>query len=118
MTQYFIIKEKLPAFNEYQNMARANKYGHAAWKKKLTESIAQQIRAAGITPVRSAHLTFIWIEKDKRRDKDNISFARKFILDALVLAGVLKNDGWAEVKGFAEEFSAEGRNEVVVILES
>lgn len=42
------------------------------------------------TPV---SITFVWIEKNKRRDLDNVSaVGRKFILDTLQLCGKLKND--------------------------
>lgn len=38
-------------------------------------------------------ITFVWIEKNKRRDLDNVSaVGRKFILDTLQLCGKLKND--------------------------
>jgi Holliday junction resolvase RusA-like endonuclease len=43
---------------------------------------------------------FEWHEKTKRRDADNIAFAKKFILDALVKMGVLPNDSRKYVKGF------------------
>ena len=31
-------------------------------------------------------------EPDMRRDADNVGFARKFVLDGLVAAGVIKDD--------------------------
>lgn len=41
---------------------------------------------------------------------DNIAFAKKFILDALVKKGVLKDDGWKWVKGFTDEFFVDKKN--------
>ena len=37
---------------------------------------------------------FKWYAKDKRKDKDNIAFAQKYILDALQKASIIKNDSW------------------------
>lgn len=43
---------------------------------------------------------FEWHEKTKKRDADNIAFAKKFILDALVKMRVLEDDSRKYVKGF------------------
>jgi len=43
-------------------------------------------------------ISYHWVEPSRRRDKDNISgYGRKLIQDALVKAGVLKNDGWNDI---------------------
>lgn len=42
---------------------------------------------------------------------DNISsFGRKVIQDALVKAGVLRNDGWKEIRGFSDRFAVDAEN--------
>jgi Holliday junction resolvase RusA-like endonuclease len=43
-------------------------------------------------------------EASRRRDPDNFAAAKKFILDGLVQAGVLADDGWDEVVGFDESW--------------
>ena len=48
-------------------------------------------------------MRFEWHEKTKKRDADNIAFAKKFILDALVNMRVLPNDSRRYVKGFTDE---------------
>jgi len=60
-------------------------------------------------------IKFTWIESNKRRDLDNISFAKKFILDALVKYGKLTDDNRNYVYGFIDEF--EYGKETKVILE-
>jgi len=50
---------------------------------------------------------FTWYEENRRRDKDNIAFAKKFIFDGLVKAGVLKGDGWDYVAGFSDDFKVD-----------
>ncbi|MGM0175730.1 RusA family crossover junction endodeoxyribonuclease [Enterococcus sp. DIV0800] len=52
-------------------------------------------------------LDIIWFCKDKRKDKDNIAFAIKFILDGMIAAGVIKNDGWSEISGFSHHFEVD-----------
>lgn len=49
-------------------------------------------------------IIFRWYCKNQKKDPDNISFAKKFILDGMVKAGVLENDGWKQVAGFQDEF--------------
>ena len=43
-------------------------------------------------------------------DKDNIAFAKKFIQDSLVHAGVLANDGWNQIEGFTDDFAVDPKN--------
>lgn len=47
---------------------------------------------------------FTWHEKDRRRDKDNVAFAKKFVLDALQKCGVLLNDNNQVIAGFTDSF--------------
>ena len=48
---------------------------------------------------------FRWLEKDKRRDPDNIAAGgRKIILDGLVKGGFIKNDGWQTVMGWEDRW--------------
>lgn len=50
-------------------------------------------------------------EPNKRRDLDNVSgFFHKVCQDALVEAGILKNDGWNEIKGYTDEFFVDNKN--------
>ena len=61
-------------------------------------------------------ITYIWIEKNKRRDLDNVSaIGRKFILDTLQLCGKLKNDNLNYVVGSRDK--AAFGDEYGVILE-
>lgn len=61
-------------------------------------------------------ITYTWIEKNKRRDLDNVSaIGRKFILDSLQLAGKLKNDNLNYVVGSHDQVTF--GDEYGVILE-
>lgn len=62
---------------------------------------------------------YLWVEKDRRRDKDNVSsFGRKIIQDALVSVHALKNDGWANIEGFTDSFAMDKkRHRIEIIIE-
>ena len=63
------------------------------------------LRIMDVKPMRQAFFFFVWQEKDKRRDPDNISSAAtKFILDAMVRSKLLDNDGWNQVKGHCHKY--------------
>lgn len=101
-----IIKGQLPNLNDYTKACRANKFNGAKMKQEseriITAYIMQQLKGVGFNG--AVKLSFRWYEPNKRRDLDNICFAKKFILDALVKSGVIKTDGWQGVAGFTDEF--------------
>ena len=96
----------LPNLNEYTKANRTNMHVGANMKKQtetmITSFIQQQLR--GTKTIDRCTIRFVWVEKDKRRDPDNIAFAKKFILDALVKNGILKGDGWSCVTGLSDSF--------------
>ena len=56
-------------------------------------------------------MRYRWVERNRCRDKDNISgFGRKVIQDALVRCGVLPDDGWAWVLGVSDSFDVSRKN--------
>ena len=102
-----IIPGKLPGWNEYSNKERSSKYAAAETKRDIENRIVDCVlqcadRAVYDGPV---VISFRWAEPDKRRDKDNIASAKKFIIDALQKAGTLKGDGWKHIEGFEDWFS-------------
>lgn len=106
MVSKFTIPGRLPGLNDYIKAERGNKYVAARIKRETEDRIQWAIRAKlkGVrfhTPVR---MRYHWYEPNTRRDKDNIAFARKFIQDALVVAGVLQGDGWKHIDGFTDRF--------------
>ena len=52
----------------------------------------------------AVRIGFTWYEGDRKRDPDNICFAKKFILDSLVECGRIKNDNSYTLFGFADRF--------------
>ena len=55
--------------------------------------------------IKRARFEFRWVEPNRKRDLDGIAAGgRKVILDSLVLAKVLDNDGWAQIAGWVDTF--------------
>lgn len=98
--QSFDVAGKLPSLNDYVSACRANPYKGAKAKKDAQEAVAWAIRAARLKPMRPpVTVGFTWVEPDMRRDKDNISSAKKYVLDALVECGVIPDDNWKCIAG-------------------
>ena len=111
-TYRLIIPGRLPGLNEYIAVERRNRHAAAAMKKGtqriINKEIAVQLRRIRIK--KQVFVRYLWVEKNKRRDKDNVAFARKFIQDSLVACQVLENDGWANIAGFSDEFAVDNKN--------
>lgn len=81
-------------------------------KKQAEELIGWEIhkQLKGDCIKGTAELHFRWYEPNRKRDLDNICFAKKFILDALVSNGVIESDGWQGVVGFTDQFFVDKNN--------
>ncbi|MCM1008862.1 MAG: hypothetical protein NC485_13280 [Ruminococcus flavefaciens] len=110
------IDMKLPSLNEYINVCRENRYKAAEFKKNIEADIGIFIRRLPRfeNPVR---IHFHWIEGNKRRDFDNIAFAKKFILDSLVKAGKLRDDNRKCVTAFTDTFDYGNQTKVILTIE-
>lgn len=107
---------KLPSLNDYINECRKNKYAGANMKKNVENDLALFINKLPTfkNPIR---IKFTWIESNKKRDLDNICFAKKFILDTLVKCGKMKNDNRNYVVGFTDDFDYEKENKVILDID-
>lgn len=56
------------------------------------------------------YLEITYFVKNRKKDMDNIAFAKKFIFDGLVEAEKIKNDGWGEIAGWKESFEVDKYN--------
>lgn len=108
---YIFIPTRLPGLNDYIKAERGNKYAAAALKKntemKLLLYIKRQCKVQFTRPV---VMVYVWTEPDRRRDKDNIAWAKKLVQDALVKAGVLQGDGWRHIEEFTDRFKVDKQN--------
>ncbi len=94
---------KLPSLNTYINECRRNRFAGAKMKENVEQDIGWYINKMPKydKPIK---IHFTWIEKNARRDLDNVCFAKKFILDAMQKCGKLANDNRKWVTGFTDSF--------------
>ena len=108
----------LPNLNQYITQLNINKFRGSKLKRDTESYIAAHIKhqLKGVRCVGPVTVEFNWYEPDKKRDIDNVAFAKKFIFDALVTCGVLANDGWACVSGFSDSFAVDRDNPRVEVV--
>lgn len=100
-----LIEGELTALNEFINAERRNRFIAAKIKKGETgycQDVAEKSELKLQETDFPCALIITWYVKNKRKDADNIAFAKKFILDGLVEAGVLPNDNRKYVQGFTD----------------
>lgn len=116
--QKITIVGKLPSLNEYVEACRRNAHCGARLKCNVEAGIIPQL--AKLKKIeKPVHITFIWHEVNKRRDKDNVAAAKKFILDAMQKSGKLINDNNNYITGFTDKFDYTAKeNAVTLIIES
>lgn len=107
---------KFLSFNGYVDMCRRNRFQSAKYKKSIEDEIGLFIKSLPKfeNPVR---IHFHWIEENRRRDLDNICYAKKFILDALVKFGKLKDDNSKCVTAFTDSFGYGKETKVIIDIE-
>lgn len=110
------IPMKLPSLNEYIRACRGNRYAGANMKAKVEQEISYYITSLPQYQ-KTIKIHFYWIEGNKKRDLDNICFAKKFILDAMVKCGKLKNDNRKYVGGFEDSFEYGSETKVILEIE-
>lgn len=116
MTQELWVPGPLPGLNEIVAAAKGfggRGYGYAKLKREWTDVVA--LLARRLQPMTAAHLRFTWVEPRRQRNPDNIAAGKKFVIDGLVKAGVLPEDGWRQVLSFSDSWEV-GSPGVRVIL--
>lgn len=104
----FTIHGTFPSFNEYVNAQRSrNVYFANHMKQELTDMVTDAILCTkvveDINPKTPIAIGIDWYEPNARRDIDNISYAKKFILDGMVRANVIPDDSQKYVCSIAYE---------------
>lgn len=104
----FTIDGRLPGLNELIAAERSNRYKGAKLKRdwQAVALAAALSQTRGIRFRLPAIIAFTFYEPNAKRDPDNISgFAHKVIMDALVQAGILADDGWNEVAKISDTYA-------------
>lgn len=112
------IPGRLPGLNEYTEANRTAAHKGAKMKQDSQYTVMWHIRAQlpKLRIEKPVFLLFTFYEKDRRRDRDNVSsYARKVIQDALVKAGTLEDDGWDHVTGYLDRFEVDPGNPRIMV---
>lgn len=103
-----VIEQELMDLNNYINAERSNRFMASKIKKEQTAIVSNVIKkemVAGLI-IKEEHFPldfeFHWFMKNKRKDKDNIVFAKKFLFDGMIDSGLIVNDGWKEIGSFTD----------------
>ena len=105
------IPGRLPGLNEIIDAAKAGrgKYQpYAIMKSEWTHTIAWL--AKQLPAYNRVDITITWHEPNARRDPDNIMGGQKFILDGLVIGGVIKDDSQRYINSVTHHFEVDTEN--------
>jgi len=104
----FEIPGRLPGLNEIVAAAKSHFGAYAKMKHEHTTAIAWI--AKKLPTYKRVALVITWYEPDRRRDPDNIMAGQKFILDGLVMAGVIPDDSQKHIQGIVHRFDTDKKN--------
>ena len=116
MVEKLIIPGELPGLNEIIEMSKIHWGEYANEKRILTYEIALLAKTQIKRKYQKIDLTFYWYCENRRRDKDNIIAGQKFIIDALVEAEIIKNDGWNEIGNIIHYFEIDKKNPHIEVI--
>lgn len=120
MTYTFKVQGRMQALNDYTKANRGAKgkfYGNKM-KQFQTNDVFEQIQKLGDFPkfTKPVTIEFHWVEINAKRDPDNFIFAKKFVLDGMVKAGMLSNDGMKNIAGFVDSWEVQPETNGGVIV--
>lgn len=120
--QKLIIDGELPGLNTIILESKKHWSNYSKIKKTYTLKVISLIKQQKIKCISNddlpISLEFNWYCKNKKKDPDNIASAKKFIIDGLVTAKIIPNDGWSQIKGFNDKFFIDKnspRIEVIIV---
>lgn len=117
MARYlFTIEKRLPDLNTVINNSKKHWSGFANQKKKLNGFIQRLTKDCEPLTERGKFI-FVWYCKNRRRDPDNIAFAKKYILDGMQ-PHIIASDNWASISGFEDRFEIDSRERVEVYFDN
>ena len=107
----FIIDGRMAGLNEMTKANRYNRFAGGKQKKDETERVMWAIKASHIPPIDNpVTIHFSWYEPNLKRDVGNVRAGEKFISDALVKMGIIKDDSQRYVKGMSDSFHLDRDN--------
>lgn len=123
MIQEFTIQGRLDGLNEYTAANRFHFRKGSEMKRRNQDLVTWSIKAARLKPHHGAvSVEITWVEglrpgakQFRPRDRDNIRFSAKFILDALQEAGIICEDNWDTVVSITDRFYLNRNNPRVIV---
>lgn len=125
MSNIFLsIPGRLPGANEHINACKASPREGNKLKRETQNIICWHIKkllnkqAAGpnTLPFEKVYIEIKFVERNKKRDLDNIAFATKYIFDALQQMKIIQNDGWKVVTGYQVSYDVDKNNPRIEVL--
>lgn len=117
MVETLIIKGCLPTANEQIKADRNPKYSAGSiLKREATQLVALYAKSQLQGNYERIKLNITYYCINKKKDPDNIAFAKKYILDGLQEAGVIKNDGWSEISSWEESFKVDKKDPRIEVV--
>lgn len=110
----FTIPFRLPSLNDYIAKINHNRHVGNKFKKDTENDLIWVLKSVKEKVTNPVNVKFIWYEQEKRRDKDNVMSAKKFIFDALQKSGILPNDNNKYINSITEEIIYKQGDKVVV----
>ena len=111
------IPGELPDLNEIIRIAKSHPMAYAKAKSMHTEAVAWE--CAGVPKGQlkmPVDITCTWMTKNLMKDPDNVSAGIKFILDGLVMAGVLPDDRRKQIGSITHKFGVDKHNPRVEVV--
>lgn len=107
--QKLFIPHRLDGLNDLIDAARSHWSNGAKQKREQEEIVMWAIKKCSLKPIRNPfRMEIFFAEPNTARDPDNITSAKKYILDALQKMKIIPNDnqkyvlGWTENWGLAD----------------
>lgn len=118
MTNKLLIPCELVSLNEYISANRTNKFRAAKIKIQQTNLCAFFAKEQNLTLDlnKQYDLKIEWFTALKNKDSDNVFFSVKFILDGIVKAGILKSDGFKNIRNISN-IRTIGKSGIIVNFE-
>lgn len=109
-TLTFTVPGRLPGLNEATRDSRGNRYGANKAKHAAQACITPYLPRPIGDLAYPVSLSITWHERDNRRDVDNICHGVKYLLDAMVAAGLLHGDGRRYVRRITHDVVTDRAN--------
>jgi len=105
-----IIQGSLPTMNEIIAASKRHHMQYSNMKGIYTDLVAMEATRQKLPVFDRVAVKITWYCKDRRQDPDNIASGEKFLLDGLVKAGKLENDGWKQINSLSHFFEVDKDN--------